>query len=384
MAAKLRIAMLTTDGRGMSAKWAGSTPSIGTAPKALLEGFPELEDVEVHVVYCLRESMPNPATLGPGVYLHQLVVPKWGWMSTLYLGCIKAVQSCLADLRPDIVHGQGTERNCAMEAVYSGFPNVVTIHGIMLEMQRLGFHGHALYGRMASVLESHVLRRTSGVFCNSAYTQSLIAPRARRTWMVPNPIRSAFFGPRLVRPPAGSVPRLLNVGLVSPRKRQLEVLRMMGGIFRSGFPLHIVFAGDLGEATEYGAAFARELRVAEKEGYASYAGVVDETALVALMDQSNGFVHFPSEESFGLVVAEALARGLKFFGANLGGIIDIAGGVEGAELHDNFESLRDGIIAWLGAGVPAPASAAAEIAARYHPTVIARRHVEIYREVLGK
>jgi len=62
--------------------------------------------------------------------------------------------------------------------------------------------------------------------------------------------------------------------------------------------------------------------------------------------------------------------------------VDIASGIDGAELHDDFDSLKNGIVRWLDAGAPDPGQAAGEIAKRYHPKVIAERHVEIYREVL--
>ena len=56
--------------------------------------------------------------------------------------------------------------------------------------------------------------------------------------------------------------------------------------------------------------------------------------LIALFDQAGALVHFPSEEAFGLVAAEALARGLKLFGARVGGIPEIAAGATDAELFD--------------------------------------------------
>ena len=40
--------------------------------------------------------------------------------------------------------------------------------------------------------------------------------------------------------------------------------------------------------------------------------------------------YFPSEETFGLVVAESLARNLKLSAAPVGGIADIASGMVGA------------------------------------------------------
>ena len=83
-------------------------------------------------------------------------------------------------------------------------------------------------------------------------------------------------------------------------------------------------------------------------------------------------------------VAEAMARGLKFFGADLGGIKEIAAGIPGAELHSDFAALKCGIAAWLKAGAPRQPDAARQIAERYHPKIIAARHMEIYREVLGR
>lgn len=382
MSDKLRIAILTTDGRSLSPLWHGGTPSLGTAPLALLQGFTLLKDVEVHVVYCLREKMPLSDDFLPGIHFHQVVVPKWGWMSSGYLGCIAAVRKCLAQIRPDIVHGQGTERDCAMEAVHSGFPNVLTIHGNMGEIQRLGYHGHLLFGRLAAVLESHALTRTSGVFCNSGYTRELVESRTQHTWQVPNPIREEFFQPG-TRTAKKDLTTLVNIGLISPRKRQLELLRMARKIFRTNRKLQVVFVGSLNENTAYGAEFAAEMSRAEQDGYAAYHGTLAASELICLLDSAHALLHFPTEEAFGLVVVEAMARGLKFFGANLGGIVDIACGIDGAELHDDLESLRTGLVRWLDAGAPAPMLIAAEIARRYHPRVIAERHVEIYREVLG-
>ena len=81
--------------------------------------------------------MRSPEKLAPNIFFHSLYVPKIGWMRTLYQGCVRAVRKKLREIRPDIVHGQGTEMDCAMEAVFSGLPNVVTIHGNMAELASL-------------------------------------------------------------------------------------------------------------------------------------------------------------------------------------------------------------------------------------------------------
>jgi glycosyltransferase involved in cell wall biosynthesis len=381
----MRVAFLTTDNRDQFGNCELERPYFGTAPEALLQGFEELGgEIEIHVISCSKQRMHTPERLAANIHFHQPIVPLFGWGRTCFTGCALAVRRLLKDLKPDIVHGQGTERDCAMSAVHSGLPNVLTIHGNMCELQRLGLHGNKAYGHLVSFLETHALRRTAGVFCNSDYTRSLVAPRALKTWLVPNAIRREFFLPPQALPQTGNCPHLLNVGLISPRKRQLEILQAVGDIVRSGHKIHITFVGQLSERSPYSQAFLHELRRAEASGYASHAGFRSTDELISLMDQSQGFIHFPTEEAFGLVVAEALARGLKFFGADLGGIRDISANVPGAELFDLFDNLKESISAWIRAGGKRESESANCIAERYSPNVIATRHLEIYREVLGR
>ncbi len=55
-------------------------------------------------------------------------------------------------------------------------------------------------------------------------------------------------------------------------------------------------------------------------GYARYLGAPTDAELVGHFDAVAGLVHFPTEEAFGNVVVEALARDFKFFGARLGAL----------------------------------------------------------------
>src|ERR1041385_638225 len=148
----MRVAILTTDSREHFKEYHSSTPYFGTAPEALLQGFGRLmdsqasspetrpsgeADLEIHVVSCARARMSSPQKIGPNIFFHSLYVGRLGWMRTLYLGCIRATRKKLREIRPDIVHGQGTERDCAISAVLSGFPNVLTNHGNMRLIARV-------------------------------------------------------------------------------------------------------------------------------------------------------------------------------------------------------------------------------------------------------
>jgi glycosyltransferase involved in cell wall biosynthesis len=379
----MRVAVITTDNRDPFRQYESPQPWFGAAPEALLEGFAELPEIEIHVVTCIRKPVKSPEKLADNIWFHSLHVKKPGWMQTLFQGCTRAIRKRLQAIRPDMVHGQGTERECAMGAVLSSHPNVITIHGNMAELARLFKARVGSYGWLAGHLENFALRRTAGVFCNSAYTEGLVRPRARKTWRVPNPLREMFFAKPPAGPPGGRCV-LLNVGVLSERKRQIELLEVARRLHEQGLDFQLQFVGDVSDAA-YSARFLPRLKEAEALGYCRHLGLKSSAELIACFDAAHGLVHFPTEEAFGLVVAEAMARGLKFFGARLGGIKDISDGVPGAELFDagDFDGLTLAIAGWIRSGHARQPDASALMRERYHPRVIARRHVEIYREVLA-
>jgi glycosyltransferase involved in cell wall biosynthesis len=380
----VKIALLTTDNREHYRDYAHPRPYFGAAPEALLQGFAALPEVEVHVVSCLQRPAPAPAQIAPNIFYHGLVVPKLGWMRTLYAGCVRATRKKLREIRPDIVHGQGTERDCALAAVGGGFPNVVTIHGNMQAIAEIYGNGFGSFHWLAARLETSALKRAAGVFCNSAYTESLVAPRARKTWRVPNALQANFFSPVPERKPAAN-PVILNIGVIEPRKQQLELLEVARRLHARGLKFELLFIGKNTASSEYGDAFVKHLAAAEQAGYARQLGLLSSPQVMAAMDSARALVHFPTEEAFGLVVAEALARDLKLFAAATGGVRDIVEGAMGAELFPatDFAGLENALARWLDAGCPAQSSAAGLMQTRYHPKIVAQRHLEIYRELLA-
>ena len=379
----MRVAILTSDNRERFKDYKYPKPYFGPAPEALLQGFAALPDVEVHVISCLQKPVQSPEKVANNIWYHALHVPQIGWMRTLYQGYIRAVRKKLREIQPDIVHGQGTERACAMSAALSGFPNVVTIHGNMRAIAKFYHARPGSFQWLAAKLEMFALRKTGGVLCNSAYTEKLVAPCARRIWRVPNCLRAAFFETPFTEK-RGAKPILLNVGSLSPHKRQVEILAVARKLWQHGLHFELQFIGAVENRTKYAANFMRQIDEAQTAGYARHLGTLEIKELIAAFDRASALIHFPTEESFGLVVAEALARNLKLSGASVGGLIDIAANVEGAELlpMNDWAALENSIARWLKAGCPRPSGAAAIMRQRYHPEVIACQHVEIYREFL--
>lgn len=376
--------MLIPDNRDEFRQYDRAEPFFGAAPTALLEGLAQRSDLELHVISCSRVKMPAPARLAPNIHFHLLYVPRGESLRSLYFGCVVAIRRQLRELEPDVVHGQGTERYCALAAVCSGLPNVVTLHGIMRGMARAT---HARIGSFYwcnAVLESFTLRRTSGVLCNSAYTEEMVHSRTVRTWRVPNALRSLFFSPK-PSSPRNTTPILLNIGTVEPHKQQIAILQLAQVLFKAGHRFQVHFVGTILPNDAYGCEFQQRLERAVADGFARYFEPQSDAELLACFDAADALIHFSREESFGLVVAEALARNLKLFASEIGGIRDIAAGVEMAELFDieDWAGLSAAVARWIGDGFPQPTLAAREMEARYCPTHVAAAHMDIYGEIFA-
>lgn len=380
MSAPLRVALLTSDNRECFKDYTNSHPWFGTAPEALMHGFAQLEGVEVDVVCCVRQPVQSPTHLAPNIRYHALVVPKLGWMTTGYQGCIRAVRRKLRELQPDIVHGQGTERDCSITAVFSGFPNVLTIHGNMRLIAKVNRVRPFSYGWLNAHLEAFTIPRSLGVVCITHYTEEAVRDLARRTWVVPNAVDPRYFE---VRPARTEPPVVLCVGLVCHRKNQNRFIRALD-VLAAQRPLRVRFLGHV-PAGAFGAEFRSLLSTrpwCEHGGFAGRDELADEFSRASVLA-------LPSlEDNCPMAVLEAMAAGVPVVGARVGGVPDlIEDGVTGL-LCDPLDERSmadavDALIADPGRSARMGAAGCEQARGRFAPRVVAERHLEIYREVLS-
>ncbi len=209
--------MLCFDGRTRPDQ---DRPVFGTPVSALLEGLSKL-DLDIHVVSCSQVRMARSESPWENVTIHSLYVPKWGWLRSGYLGCALAVRRKLKILQPAVVHAQGTERWCAMAGAMSGFPAVLTIHGIMRKVAAFYHSAPWSLPWLQAQIESAVIPSFRGVICISRYVCSAAESRARKTWLVSNAISSRWFAPGQRR---SEVREIVFVGDIAPHKNQIAFL----------------------------------------------------------------------------------------------------------------------------------------------------------------
>ena len=374
------IVQLTTDNREPFREYEKTVPWFGTAPEALLQGFAMLPEVTVHVVTCTQQPMHSPEKLAPNIYFHSLHVPKTGWMRTGFQGCVRAVRRKLQQIRPDVVHGQGTERECSVSAVLSGYPNVLTIHGNMRLIAKLLKAKPFAYDWFAAQLERFVLPRTGGVVCITRYTQQAVEQAARKTWLLPNAVDAAFFD--VIAKP-DELPLVLCVGTVSRRKNQNEFLRALDPLAKQ-MPFRVVFFGGASSDDPYGREF---FSLISERPWAEYGGFIDRKASREMFGRASLVVLPTLEDNCPMVVLEAMAAGIPVVASRVGGVPDlIENEVTGLFCDPQRpDTMREAVCRVLmepalrlrlgGAGRQSALD-------RFHPRVIAEKHVAIYRSLL--
>jgi glycosyltransferase involved in cell wall biosynthesis len=375
------VVQLTTDNRQPFREYHKTEPWFGTAPEGLLQGFAALPETQVHVVSCTQQPMKSPEKLADNIWFHSLLVPKMGWLRTGYQGCIRAARKKIHELKPDIVHGQGTERDSSISAIFSGFPNVLTIHGNMRLVAKVNHAAPFSFEWLAARLESFTIPRSDGVVCISRYTQRAVAPLAKRTWLLPNAVDESFFG---IKPQPVDPPTILCVGAVTPRKNQNAFIEALDPLAKK-LRFRLLFLGGVPAGVPFSEQFralVRERPWCEHVDFAPRQRVREEFAKASLLV-------LPSlEDNCPMVVLEAMAARVPVVAANVGGVPDLIEPEVTGLFCDplNGSSMRDAVERALTNRDLAQqlASRAHESAlTRFHPRVIASKHLEIYREVLA-
>jgi glycosyltransferase involved in cell wall biosynthesis len=306
-------------------------------------------------------------------------------MTTAFQGCIRATRRKILELGPDIAHGQGTEADCALDAVCSGLPNVLTIHGNMRLIARVNRVRPFSFIWLSARLEAFTIPRSQGVVCITRYTQQAVADLARKTWVVPNAVDQSFFdlNPE-TQPNSKEPPQIIFVGHVCLRKNQNAFIRALDPLAQQQ-KFRVTFLGQANPGHAYDDEF---LELVKARPWCVYAAHADREKLKEYFRSASLLVLPSLEDNCPMAVLEAMAAGVPVVAAKVGGVPDLI--VEGKTglFCDPLDasSMKASVKQALDdAGLRRALATQAKAAAheRFHPRVIASRHLEIYREVLN-
>ena len=259
----------------------------------------------------------------------------------------------------------------------AGMPVVATFHTYREQ-------GHRWYPKYKWIFDPLMTRVHARLAVSEAAKRTVAAHFPGEYEVVPNAIDVDRFAAAAPRPEAmpSDRPHVLYVGRIEPRKGVDRLIRAMAPVQERvpGVQLVIVGGGPDRAAIE---ALARELNV-----HVVFAGRVSDADLPGYY-QAADVVCSPAlgDESFGLVLLEAMAAGRPIVATNIAGYAELLGPAGSARLVDVDDpaSLAREICAVLTDSALARAlgERGAIAARRYDWTVVARRLEEIYHAAIG-
>lgn len=383
MADKIKIAFLTTDNREQHERYDISEPYFGTAMSALLQGFAMMpNEVEVHVISCTKKEMNSPEKLADNIFFHQPLVTGLGWGRTAFAGCGLAVRKLLKTVKPHLTHAQGTERDCGVSMMVAPRgPRLLTIHGHMARIAEITNAAFPSYYWLAARLEAAAVRRADGVVSLTNYTRTRVAKSAKHTWVVPNAVDTAFFGIKNEPQPGLA----LCVAGIQPWKRQIELMQALDRLEPSRRP-RMIFIGDT-TTSEYGSAFSTAL--SQRSGWCEHVGPVGRDALRHWLAKASLLILPSIEDNCPMVILEAMAAGVPVAASRIGGIPDlvtehITGRLFDPRQSEDIAQTVDSILSDRDLSLRMQLQSRLYAMENFHPHVIATRHLEIYRDLLGE
>ncbi len=220
-------------------------------------------------------------------------------------------------------------------------------------------------------LERDALAACTGVLATSACTAGRVAQLGVATAAIRAVPPGTDPAPLAAGPGPGAPPRLLCVASVTPRKGQDVLVRALARL--ADRPWSCVCAGSLHRAPAFARAVEQQVLAAGLAPRIAFPGECGAEAVGALYDTSSVFVLPSHAEGFGMVLTEALARGLPVVSTTGGAIPDTVPPAAGLLVAPGDAAALAGALAELlpaAAGRPASGAAArlAQLAAA------ARRH----------
>jgi glycosyltransferase involved in cell wall biosynthesis len=215
--------------------------------------------------------------------------------------------------RPDLLHVQSAlwAGAAALELRrHHGVPYLITEHS--------SAYARGLIGRRAAARLRAILAGAAGLFAVSYALAREMAPYVadRPIEIVPNMVDTNFFS---MPPTGGREPpppfRLLTVAWLKPLKGIDVLLRAFAAAFARRPEVMLEIGGDGGERAAL-EALARELAIAEQ---VRFLGALSPAEVRDALHRAHHFVLPSLTESFGLVLAEAMATGLPVIATRCGG-----------------------------------------------------------------
>ena len=361
---------------------------VQAAFSSLVSGLSRITGVEVHVLTFMPPNWYGPDhSTQNGVTTHLL--PRHPRFERLikYRRYQSILDQKLEQIQPDVVHAQEAAAN-AYVAIRSGYPTVVTAHGIRSEDTKyISSWSRRLRFRFDSVIiERAVIRQTRHLIAISHYIPEYFKTLLRldlEVYYVPNAIGERFFNLTDIV----SEQVVLFAGRVTPLKRVMDLVQAFAQIVKEIPSAQLHIAGECNSEASYVESIRCWIRQAGVEEHIHILGELQEEALLREYAQCSMIALSSSQENAPMVIAQAMAAGKPVVATRVGGVAEMIGetGERGLLVKvGDVDGLAQAMLRLLQDPVlQAQLGQAGHTFARenYHQDRVARRTYEVYRHI---
>jgi len=289
---------------------------FATPIENLVTGFLDSTIPQRLSVVSVKKTLKRDAVIkfSPSLSLYLLRAPRFSGMPVAFLPRVARIGHLLRRLKPDLVHGQGTERENAIAAVRSGFPSLVTVHGILREVHEVTKPPTLSANRVGRLTEDYVFNKVLNVIAISRYAEQSLARYTRASiFRISNAVSEIYFAAQRRK----TEPKFMFVGSVYPLKGVLDFVRATQLLDRAGYAARIVIVGPV-HNERYFQEICREAHF--RNCQFQYAGLQSPSWIAKQFENTLALVHPSHAENAPMAVAEALASGVPVIGTGVGAI----------------------------------------------------------------
>ena len=246
---------------------------------------------------------------------------RWRMLTGAFLDRRKA-RKLIAELKPDVVHGQEIGLNSDIAARCS--PNcVVTVHGITFVETHL-YHrpglGTTLRAKLIRNVARRVLRRAKVVISISKYDAEVLSGLTRRTRVsIANATAPEFFA---LAPPEPTGPRLLFAGGLIPLKNPLGLVNAFAKARAAVPDARLSLIGPQPDA-DYANEIRERVTALDLTDCVDIVDLVDNERMLREIAAARAVVLFSRQENAPTIIAQAMAAGKPVVASRVGGVAEM-------------------------------------------------------------
>jgi glycosyltransferase involved in cell wall biosynthesis len=362
-------------------------PRITSWNENLAKALSKLEYTEIHFITGTKIISETTTVDRENLQVTFLVSPPRTNMFSGFEYTRYHVQKIINRFQPDIVHGIGTEHIWPYIALRSRYPYVVTVHGIMSEINRKIPPPVVSRKRFFGFLERQVLKRTKHLITINPYVKEAVGKYTSATmYSVENPISELFF--RSKAEPDSS-DKILYVGSIEPNKDQITLIHAYSKVLKQLDPSNnaeLIFVGPVHDVA-YDRLLRQEILEAGLEKRVRFEGFLLPDQLCRLYASAGFLVLSSIQETAPMCIAEAMSCGLPVVSTRAGGVeYMVEEGVTGYTVppRDPGALARAMLRLMEAPGRRSEMGCRAKQVAkqRFHPDLIARKTHEVYKKIL--